>query len=55
MVIEDGWLVARHGEAREPIVAVAEVPATLFGLATHNVANALAAAGGAMALGASVA
>ena len=31
---------------------VAEMPATLFGLATHNVANALAATAGAMALGA---
>ncbi len=31
-----------------------DVPATLFGLATHNVANALAAAAGAMALGAGV-
>ncbi|MFI5292583.1 MAG: glutamate ligase domain-containing protein [Candidatus Limnocylindrales bacterium] len=55
MVIEDGWIVTRHGAAREPIVAVAEVPATLFGLAAHNVANALAATAGAMTLGAAVA
>jgi len=54
VVIEDGWLVARDGETGQPIVPIAEVPATLFGLATHNVANALAATAGAMALGARV-
>ncbi len=52
VVVEDGWIVARHADARETIMAVADVPATLFGLATHNVANALAATAGAMALGA---
>jgi cyanophycin synthetase len=54
IVVEDAWLVARHGSRRQRIVPVAEVPATLYGLATHNVANALAAAAGAMALGAGV-
>ena len=37
-----------------PIAAVREIPITLFGLARHNVANALAAAAGARALGASI-
>ena len=52
VLVEDGWIVARQGASRQPILPVAEVPTTLFGLATHNVANALAAAAGAMALGA---
>ena len=52
VILEEGVIVARHGETREAIVPVIEVPATLFGLATHNVANALAATAGAMALGA---
>jgi cyanophycin synthetase len=52
IVVEDGWIVACHGARRKAIVPVVEVPATLFGLATHNVANALAASAGAMALGA---
>jgi cyanophycin synthetase len=51
VVVEDGWLVARSGATRRPIVAVDEIPAALFGLARHNVANALAAAAGALALG----
>ena len=37
---------------RNKIVALTNVPATMRGAALHNVANALAAAGGAMALGA---
>jgi cyanophycin synthetase len=41
------------GETR-PLVAIDEIPATLGGLARHNVANALAAAGGARALGATI-
>lgn len=53
--------VVRHGELGEadgdlwtPITSVREVPITLGGLARHNVANALAAAGGARALGATI-
>ncbi|MGZ6313331.1 MAG: Mur ligase family protein [Candidatus Limnocylindrales bacterium] len=53
LLLEDGWLVEAAGPVRQPIVAVTEIPAALFGLATHNVANALAAAGGALALGVS--
>ncbi len=37
-----------------PIVATTEVPITIGGIARHNVANALAAAGGARALGATI-
>jgi cyanophycin synthetase len=51
-VLEDGWLVERHGGTSRPVVAVMDVPATLHGLARHNIANALAAAAGARALGA---
>jgi cyanophycin synthetase len=53
VVVEDGWIVAHRGKRHEAIVPIVEVPATLFGLASHNVANALAATAGAMALGAS--
>ncbi|MBI3746605.1 MAG: hypothetical protein HY264_08855 [Chloroflexi bacterium] len=42
------------GAAWRPIATVREVPITLAGLARHNVANALAAAAGARALGASI-
>ena len=53
-VVRRGTLAeVEAGEAR-PIVAIDEIPATLGGLARHNVANALAAAGGARALGATL-
>jgi cyanophycin synthetase len=53
-VVRRGTLVeVEAGEAR-PIVAVDEIPVTLGGLARHNVANALAAAGGARAVGATL-
>jgi cyanophycin synthetase len=53
LVLDDGWLVEVRGKrrARRRIVSVAEVPATLRGVARHNVANALAAAGAGLALG----
>jgi cyanophycin synthetase len=44
-----------EGDRWTSIAGVAEIPVTLNGLARHNVANALAAAGGARALGASIA
>ncbi len=53
-VFEDGWLVEREGKRAERIVAATDVPATLGGLARHNVANALAAAAGVRALGLTV-
>ncbi len=53
-VVRRGTLAeVEAGEAR-PIVAIDEIPATLGGLARHNVANALAAAAGARALGATL-
>jgi len=53
-LLDDGKLVERDGRKRRPIVAVADVPIAIAGLARHNVANALAAAGAARALGASI-
>lgn len=50
-VHEAGWVVELAGELRRQIVPANEIPATLGGLARHNVANALAAAAGARALG----
>jgi cyanophycin synthetase len=52
MLVEDGWIVEAEGDKRRRIVALADVPATMRGAARHNVANALAAAAGSMALGA---
>jgi cyanophycin synthetase len=52
MVLEDGWLVEATGTTRTRLLPVAEVPSTLAGVARHNVANALAAAGAALSLGA---
>ncbi len=54
MLLDDGWLVEAQGPDTRRIVKVGDVPATLGGLARHNVANALAAAGAARALGASL-
>jgi cyanophycin synthetase len=54
-VVERGGLVELEGDRREEFAAIVEIPMTLGGLARHNVANALAAAAGARALGASVA
>lgn len=54
-LLEGDRLVEAEGSRRETIAAVGDVPITLGGLARHNVANALAAAGGARALGATVA
>ena len=51
-VLDDGELVEMDTQGRRPIIAVTDVPATLGGLARHNIANALAAAAGARALGA---
>jgi len=53
MLADDGWMVEAVGARRKRIVPLADVPATMGGAARHNVANALAAAAGAMALGAS--
>ncbi len=51
-VLRDETIMELDAQGAHPIVAVAEVPAALGGVARHNVANALAAAAGARALGA---
>ena len=54
-LVRSGVLVEANGERETKIVDVASVPITIGGLARHNVANALAAAGGARGLGATIA
>ena len=54
-VVRDGWLTELTGTHATRIVEVIRVPITIGGLARHNVANVLAAAGGARGLGATVA
>lgn len=51
-VLDGGRLVEWDGAATHPILDLADLPVALGGLARHNVANALAAAGGARAIGA---
>ncbi|HET7168772.1 MAG TPA: Mur ligase family protein [Candidatus Limnocylindrales bacterium] len=53
-LVSDGWLTEVEGSRSTAIVEVARIPVTIGGLARHNVANALAAAGGARGLGATV-
>ena len=53
-VIRRGRLVEVEGAAERPIAAIAEIPITIGGIARHNVENALAAAGGARAMGATI-
>jgi cyanophycin synthetase len=54
-LVRDGVLGEAEGEAWRALAPLADVPAVLGGVARHNVANALAAAGGARAMGASLA
>jgi cyanophycin synthetase len=53
-VLRGGWLVEVHGSKVTRIAEAARIPITIGGLARHNVANALAAAGGARGLGATI-
>jgi cyanophycin synthetase len=53
-VVRRGWLVEIQGSRTQRVVEVARIPITIGGLAPHNVANALAAAGGARGLGATI-
>lgn len=53
-LLRNGNLVEATGNRSTTIVSVGEVPIAIGGLARHNVANALAAAGGARALGATI-
>ncbi len=51
-VLERGWLVLRHaGKPRRRLLPAADAPVTFGGLSRYNVANALAAAAAADALG----
>ena len=54
-VLRDGWLIETSGRSSARIVEAARIPIAIGGLARHNVANALAAAGGARGLGATIA
>ncbi|CAA9555819.1 MAG: Cyanophycin synthase(EC [uncultured Thermomicrobiales bacterium] len=51
VVVRDETIVALRGNDETPLLAVAEVPIALGGVAVHNVENALAAAAAALALG----
>ncbi|HEY8238449.1 MAG TPA: Mur ligase family protein, partial [Candidatus Limnocylindrales bacterium] len=53
-LVRDGVLGEAEGDAWRPFGALADIPVVLGGAARHNVANALAAAGGARAMGASL-
>jgi cyanophycin synthetase len=53
-LVRRGVIVEANGDTETSMVAVAAVPITIGGLARHNVANALAAAGGARGLGATI-
>jgi cyanophycin synthetase len=54
-LVRDGWIVEEEGDRSSRVVEVGRVPITIGGLARHNVANALAAAGGARGMGATLA
>jgi cyanophycin synthetase len=53
-LVRDGVLGEAEGDAWRALAPLADVPVALGGVARHNVANALAAAGGARAMGASL-
>ncbi len=54
-LVHRGTMIEANGDAETEIVEVARIPLTIGGLAPHNVANALAAAGGARGLDATIA
>ncbi len=53
-LVRRGWLIEQNGSRASRIAEIGQVPITIGGLARHNVANALAAAGGARGLGATI-
>ena len=53
-LVRNGFIVEADGDRETRIVEVAAVPIAIGGLARHNIANALAAAGGARGLGATI-
>ena len=54
-VVRDGRIGEAEGTRWRPFARLRDIPVVLGGVARHNVANALAASGGARALGASIA
>jgi cyanophycin synthetase len=54
-LVHRGVLLEANGADETEVVEIARIPLTIGGLAPHNVANALAAAGGARGLGATIA
>jgi cyanophycin synthetase len=54
-LVHRGMLIEANGRRETEIVEIARVPITIGGLAKYNVANALAAAGGARGVGATIA
>jgi len=54
-LVRDGWLGEAEGDRWRRLSRLADVPIVLGGVARHNVANALAASGGARAMGATLA
>jgi cyanophycin synthetase len=53
-LVRDGVLGEAEGAEWRPLAPVADIPIAFGGVARHNVANALAASGGARALGATI-
>jgi cyanophycin synthetase len=54
-LVRDGVIGEAEGDRWRPLANLADVPVVLGGIARHNVANALAAAGAARAMGATLA
>ena len=54
-LVRDGWLGEAEGHRWRRLARLADVPIVLGGVARHNVANSLAASGGARAMGATLA
>jgi cyanophycin synthetase len=54
-LVRRGTMIEADGENETEIVEIARVPMTIGGLAQYNVANAMAAAGGARGVGATIA
>jgi cyanophycin synthetase len=53
-VVREGWLGEAEGTRWRRFARLSDIPVVLGGVARHNVANALAASGGARALGATI-
>jgi len=53
-IVRDGWLGEAEGARWRRLARLVDIPSVLGGIARHNVANALAASGGARAMGATL-